>query len=319
MCACASRTTRHGRSILSNCNFAALSNRALPSTRSTLSLLAQLIPRDRRQIFPKFLTFPPRAGLPTLLTVCKTIAIKHRADVVGRLIRERVMRKQSGYIPRSLQQPDDQSNQPWILLGSLQSGKPHLPIKSWLVRRAPTRGAFHVTRFPFEFIRRPINAIGAAFDHYLATVLGHHAKESVAIYDSKCFQLFVELRQPPRRSALRLERAENEPGVDWKRDNNYCNCRVRCPSSRYRFRIRRAELLRRRAGGSSSLHASTDCRVIDQQEAQRDRQQIEEAIVAGERDYHLKEDHQSRSDQSRASRRPDKKWRDDLNYETKCD
>src|SRR6184192_3034756 len=93
-----------------------------------------------------------------------------------------------------------------------------------VVRTAP--GGVHVSRFPFEFIRGPINAIGAAFDHYLATVLGHDAKESVAIYDSKCFQLFVEVRQPPWRSALRLERAENEPGVDWKRDNNYCNRRV---------------------------------------------------------------------------------------------
>src|SRR5437660_7216302 len=87
-----------------------------------------------------------------LLTVCKTIAIKHRADVVRRFIRERVMRKQRGHISRSLQQPDDQSNQPWILLGSLQSGKPHLPVESWLVWCAPTRGAFHVTRFPLEFI-----------------------------------------------------------------------------------------------------------------------------------------------------------------------
>ena len=65
-------------------------------TRGDVALLTQLIPGDCRQIFPKFLAFPPGAALPAFLTVCKTIAIKHRSDVVGRFIRERVMLKQPG-------------------------------------------------------------------------------------------------------------------------------------------------------------------------------------------------------------------------------
>src|SRR5215475_7810897 len=69
--------------------------------------LTELIPGDRRQIFPKFLPFPPRAGFPALLIVRKTITIKHRPDVFGRFIRERVARKQSSYIARSFQKPDD--------------------------------------------------------------------------------------------------------------------------------------------------------------------------------------------------------------------
>ena len=86
--------------------------------------------------------------------------------------------------------------------------------------RAPAWRALHVAWFPFEFIRQPFDAIGAAFDHNLAAVLGHHAKKSVAVHDSKCFEMFVKFRQrawPVAR--LRFERSENEPRVNRQRDN----------------------------------------------------------------------------------------------------
>src|SRR5439155_17006912 len=60
--------------------------------------LAQLIQGDRRQIFPKLLTFPPRAVLPKLAHSRESVTIKHCADVARRPLWEWVMRKQPAHV-----------------------------------------------------------------------------------------------------------------------------------------------------------------------------------------------------------------------------
>ena len=57
--------------------------------------LAELFQRKRWQVFAKLLTFPPRARLAKLINRCKSIAIKHRAYVTRRFVREWVVCEQA--------------------------------------------------------------------------------------------------------------------------------------------------------------------------------------------------------------------------------
>ena len=82
------------------------------------------------------------------------------------------------------------------------------------MRRAPSRRTLHVTRFPFEFVGQPFNTVRAAFNHDLASVLCHHAKQPIAIHDTECFELFVNGCQRVRWSGPWFERSENEPRID---------------------------------------------------------------------------------------------------------
>ena len=71
-----------------------------------------------------------------------------------------------------------------------------------------------------------------------------------------------------------------------------------------------------RGGGHSS---SPNRCVVDQQQAKRDREEIEEAVIAGKRDYRLKKNHKSSGNEPETPGRPDKKWRDNFHCEAKCD
>src|SRR6266446_4351448 len=171
--------------------------------------LAELLQRKRLQIFAKLLTFPPCAGLAKLVHRCKAIAIKHRANVTRRFMREWVVCEQAVHFMRALKQSEDERDEPRIFARRSQSGKPHLPVESRLVRRTPTRQAFHVAGFPFEFVRQPVNPISAAFKHDFAAVLRHLAKKAVTVHDPKCFELFVKIRQRARWSTQRFKCAED--------------------------------------------------------------------------------------------------------------
>src|SRR4029077_8464891 len=155
--------------------------------------LPELFQRERWQVFAKLLTFPPRAGLAKLVNRCKSIAIKHRANVTRRVVREWVVCEQAVDFMRALKQPVDQRGEPRIFARRSQSGKPHLPVESRLVRCAPTRRAFHVAGFPFEFVRQPVNPISAAFEHDFAAVFGPRSKQSVAIINATRLEPFVKI------------------------------------------------------------------------------------------------------------------------------
>src|SRR5205823_1627384 len=85
----------------------------------------------------------------------------------------------------AVQQRNYGLDKPWILSVRAERGEPHLPIEPWLMRRTPAWRPIQVARFPFEFVRFPINSIGAPFDHNFAPIFRHHAKETVAIHNSK--------------------------------------------------------------------------------------------------------------------------------------
>src|SRR5215475_15554207 len=99
---------------------------------------------------------------------------------------------------RALEQSVDQSDKPRIFARRSQSGKPHLPIESRLVRRAPTWHAFHIAWLPLEFIRQPVNPISASFEDDFAAILCHHAKQTVTVHNAKCLEPFVKIRQRGR-------------------------------------------------------------------------------------------------------------------------
>src|SRR5947207_6072363 len=171
--------------------------------------LAELFQRKRWQVFANLLTFPPCAGLAKLVHRCKAIAIKHRANVTRRFMREWVVCEQAVHFMRALKQSEDERDEPRIFARRSQSGKPHLPVESRLVRRTPTRQAFHVAGFPFEFVRQPVNPISAAFKHDFAAVLRHFSKKAIAVHVAKCFEPFVEIRQRARWSAQWSKCAED--------------------------------------------------------------------------------------------------------------
>src|SRR4029077_6390523 len=185
----------------------------LPTSSTTQDCLrhdlAELFQRKRWQVFAKLFTFPPRARLAKLINRCKSIAIKHRANVTRRFVREWVVCEQAVHFMRALKQSEDQCDEPRIFARRPQSGKPHLPIESRLMWRAPTRRAFHVAGFPFEFVRQPVNPISAAFEHDFAAVFRHHAEKAVTVHNAKRFELFVKTRQHARWSTQRFEGAED--------------------------------------------------------------------------------------------------------------
>src|SRR6185437_11147091 len=123
----------------------------------------------------KLLTFPPRARVAKLILRCKSIAIKHRANVTRRFVWEWIVCEQAIHFMRALEQSVDQSDKPRVLARRSQSGKPHLPVESRLVRRTPTGRAFYVARLPFKFVGQPVNPIRATFKNDFAAVFRHYA------------------------------------------------------------------------------------------------------------------------------------------------
>ena len=80
-----------------------------------------------------------------------------------------------------------------------QRCEPHLPIQSRLVRRDEARPAVHITRFPFEFVGVPGDAIVASFDDDFETLGRHHCEETVAVDQAEWFEpfrKFFERRRP---------------------------------------------------------------------------------------------------------------------------
>src|SRR5215469_2458458 len=72
--------------------------------------LAELFKRKRWQVFAKLLTFPPRARLAELIHGCKSITIKHRANVMRWFVWEWVVCEQAIHLVRALEQSIDQSD-----------------------------------------------------------------------------------------------------------------------------------------------------------------------------------------------------------------
>jgi hypothetical protein len=152
---------------------------------------------------------------------CESITIQDRADVARWLIWKWVMGKQPSDIRLSLEQTNCEPDKPRILLWSSQRGEPHVPIEPWLMWRAPTRDTVYIARFPFEFVRQPIDSIGAAFDHNLATIFRHYAKQAVAIHDPERFEVLVSKRESARPRCIRLKRSKNEPSIDGQRNDQH--------------------------------------------------------------------------------------------------
>src|SRR5215510_10644550 len=96
------------------CGIPRLRHASLGITMSASRILAELVQRDRWQIFAKLLTFPPRAGLAKLIQGREPIAIKHRANVARRFVREWIVCKQAVHVMRALEQSEEQCDEPRI-------------------------------------------------------------------------------------------------------------------------------------------------------------------------------------------------------------
>src|SRR5438874_12804776 len=159
--------------------------------RGQFAILLALFKRNGRQIFAQLSAFPPCASLSMFFRRSESITIQDRADIARWQIWEWVMGKQPSDIRLSLEQTNGEPDKPGILLWSSQRGEPHLPIEPGLMWRTPARGAVYGARFPSEFVRQPIDSIGAAFDHNLAAIFRHYAKQAVAVHDPERFEMLV--------------------------------------------------------------------------------------------------------------------------------
>src|SRR5437899_899872 len=146
----------------------------------------------------------------------ETITVESSADVTRRRSREWILFQQFDDVAFTLEQTHYQSKKPWILLRTAEGGKPHLPIKPRLMRRAPAWRALHFARFPFEFIRPPINPVSTAFDYNFAPVFRHDTEKSVTIRNAERLNALVDNRQGTPPFCFRFECGENKPRVQWE-------------------------------------------------------------------------------------------------------
>src|SRR5215469_3113116 len=245
-----------------------------------LPLLSDLLKRIRLHVFTEFLPFPPRTSLPVFINGGETITIKTCPNVPWWLTRKWVVRQQSAYVLGSLQKPDNEPSKPGIFFRRCQRGEPHLPVEPRLVRCTPAGGAHYVPRLPFELVREPINPIGAAFEHNLSPVLCHYAEESVAVHYPKRFETTVNRGERARPACVRPERSEDKPRVDRQCNNDRSDRSVAVV----------ATALCRRGWNvmpEGALMQRGERRIINQQQTQRDRQQIEKAIIASNGNHDL--------------------------------
>src|SRR5437764_6000593 len=185
-----------------------------------MSILTDVFERGARQIFAKLLQFPPSAAFAMFLRCRETIAIKRRANVTRRSFWKRIPLEERYDFWLAAQKGDHCLNKPRIFPIRTKGREPHLPIQPRLMRRTPARRAHYVTRFPFEFVRPPIDSVGAAFDHNLAPISGHHAKKTVTVYDSERFRPRVNRSEQARPFRFRFEGAVNQPRIKRQSENN---------------------------------------------------------------------------------------------------
>src|SRR6516162_1547130 len=107
----------------------------------------------------------------------ESISIQRRANIARWTFGKRAFLEQRGDSRFAVQQGDHGLHKPWILAIRAEGGKPHLPIESQLMWRAPTGRALHPAGFPFEFVRLPIDPVGASFNNDLYR--GHADRQSI--------------------------------------------------------------------------------------------------------------------------------------------
>src|SRR6266704_3854440 len=186
-----------------------------------MSILLHVFERNAWQIFAQFLTFPPRTCFAMFLRYRETVAVKSCANVTWRILRKRIPFKKRCDLRFAVQQGNHRLNKPRVLSIRPERGEPHLPVEPRLMRCTPTRRAVYAARLPFELVRLPINSVGAALDHNLAPVFRHHAKKTVAVYDSERFRSRINGSEQARPFRFRFERAVNQPHIERQSENNY--------------------------------------------------------------------------------------------------
>src|SRR6267143_73467 len=93
------------------------------------------------------------------------------------------------------------------------------------MRCAPAWRAFHIARLPLEFIRPPVNPVGAAFDYDLPPVFRHDAEKPISIYNPKCLDASINEGKWAWPIGLGFTRREDKPGVERKCDDqDSCRC-----------------------------------------------------------------------------------------------
>src|SRR5882724_4527943 len=188
------------------------------------------------------------------------------------------------------------------------------------MRRAPAWRPHHVARFPFKFVRLPVDSVGAAFNDNLAPIFRHHAKETVTVYDSECFRSRINPTEHWRPFRFRLERAVNQPRIERQGENDDNRRSVNRESVWYREFV--ATALCRRVLDAINTGASTErggYSVIDQQQTERDREQVEKAIIPRRRNHDLQKNEEPTGKQPQSARRPNEKWDDNFDDETERD
>src|ERR1039458_408712 len=108
--------------------------------------LSLILQRQRRQILSFHFPPPPVSGGALFCRSGKAIVIDDGADIARPRTGERILGEQAQNVGRALQQFHHQLNRPGIAAIVPKRGKPHLPVKTRLMRRHPGGAPRQVAR-----------------------------------------------------------------------------------------------------------------------------------------------------------------------------
>src|SRR6266550_4275156 len=134
-----------------------------------------------RQV-PNPLTLPPRAARGPLGRRAEAVPVVHEPHVARRRARKRVLAQQRENFGCPFEQAPEQRHQPVPRALGVERREPHLPIQPRHVWRHERRVAGRIAGLPAKPILAPAHRVGAALDHNLEALRGHHAEQSVPVH-----------------------------------------------------------------------------------------------------------------------------------------
>ena len=198
------------------------------------------------------------------------VVVDHRAQVPGRLLGKRIRLQQARHRLGAREQPFAEAQEPGLAARVAERGEPHLPIQPRHVRRHEFRTAPHIARLPAELVGFPLAAILAAFDRDLRPSRGHDREQPIRVHH-------------PKRRLQPVERGERLEPVDAvaKRAEERHQARREQRAGEDRLGDSRAPR-REIVAPALATQPRREKSIVDQHQAERDRQQVEDAVVAGE-------------------------------------
>src|SRR5437660_167442 len=132
---------------------------------------------ERRRIQSELLAAPPEPLLTLVFPVGKPVLPENRSDLLGRLARERIARKESQDVRLGRQKPPLNLKDESVFAPRAKRSEPEIPVKSGLVGRIDSRRHFQILGLVAEGIGCPSLAIARSLELYFIAVARHDRKE----------------------------------------------------------------------------------------------------------------------------------------------